>query len=139
MGKNAWRIALFVLIVGALASIYFNLTPQKHRYAIDGADPNYINVYNTLGAFRALAVAEPKCSVRITAPFENRNAAQVLYSLGVYFCKIDKVDFNPAVPHDDILKGAVDNGIVIHMAQGATNQGRIYNWNGQRVLGQADL
>src|SRR5262249_6400575 len=77
----------------------------------------YINVYNTLGAFQSLAVASPKCSVRITAPFENRVAAEALYSLGSHFCKVDRVNPNPIDPPDDILKGSVNNGVVIHMAK----------------------
>jgi hypothetical protein len=98
-----------------LFSVYTNLA-KKHKYAIAFDDPEYINVSNTLHAFRDLSVQSPHCFIRITAPFKNRGVAQVLTNLGGDFCRIDS-SRNPAEPPDDILKGSVDNGIVIHMAK----------------------
>ena len=77
---------------------------------------NYINVSNTLGAFQTLTTSSPTCFVRVTAPFENRGIREVLNRLAVVYCKIDKPP-DPAGPQEDVLKGSVDNGIVIHMAK----------------------
>jgi hypothetical protein len=114
---RALGASLFVLLIaGVLTSAYFNVTPNKHKYAIDPADPQYYNVSNTLGAFQSLSIAAPKCFVRVTAPFENRGVATALNNLGGFFCRMDKPP-SPSEPQDDVLKGAVDNGIVIHMAK----------------------
>jgi hypothetical protein len=116
-GAGIAGIVLFVfLIAGGLTAVYFNLAPKKHKYAIDPTDMNYINASNTLGAFQTLATASPTCFVRVTAPFENRGIRDVLNRLAVVYCKIDKPP-DPAGPQEDVLKGSVNNGIVIHMAK----------------------
>jgi hypothetical protein len=110
-------ILLFALLLaGGLRSVYLNLTPKKHRYAIDPDDPQYYNVSNTLGAFQTLASASPACLVRVTAPFENRGIGGVLSRLVAVYCKMDNAP-NAAEPQQDVLEGAVDNGVVIHMAK----------------------
>jgi hypothetical protein len=109
-------VLLVFLIAGGLTSVYFNLAPKKHKYAIDPTDMNYINASNTLGAFQTLATSSPTCFVRVTAPFENRGIRDVLNRLAVVYCKIDKQP-DPAGLQEDVLKGSVDNGIVIHMAK----------------------
>jgi hypothetical protein len=117
-GAGVVGILLFALLVaGGVTSVYLNLTPKKHRYAIDPNDPQYYNVSNTLGAFQTLASTSPACLVRVTAPFENRGIGDALSRLGAVYCKLDNAPPNPAEPQQDVLKGAVDNGVVIHMAK----------------------
>ena len=63
-----------------------------------------------------MAVATPNCTVRVTAPFENRQVDFALRQLGAFYCKFEPAP-DPAMQQEEVLKGAVNNGIVIHMAK----------------------
>jgi len=44
------------------------------------------------------------------------DVARIIVNLAGNFCNVDMV-YNPTGPQDEILKGSVDNAIVIHMAK----------------------
>jgi hypothetical protein len=118
---NKWSAALgmgvFVLILsGLLYLTSSHWIPKTDSYAISTNDPQYPSVTNALHAFRFLASQSPNCTIRLTAPPENRNVAQVLSNFAGDFCKLDW-NYNPADPQDEILRGAVDNMVVVHMAK----------------------
>jgi len=115
-------VCIASLAIGALASIYLNIGSVKHKYTIDPRDPQFSNISNTLGAFQTLKQADLKCAVRVTAPFENRNTAEALRHLGRFFCTVEP-ESDPSQPQEDVLRDAVTNGIVIHMAKDQQRDG----------------
>jgi hypothetical protein len=89
-------------------------TKLENPFAIS-FNNEYASISNTVQAFRFLMPQQIRdCSVRITAPRENRQVAQVLASLGATFCRVD-APYDPAEPDDEALRGALKDAILIHM------------------------
>ncbi len=78
-------------------------------------DNEYASITNTVRAFRVLMPQQNEtCWVLITAPHENMPIAKVLGNLASIFCRVD-IPYNPSEPEDEVLRGSVKDGILVHM------------------------
>lgn len=86
-------------------------------------DDEYATIANTVQAFRFLMPQQSQtCWLRITAPRENRQVAQVLANLGATFCRVD-APYDPAEPDDEAVRGSIQDALLIHMKKTSPDRG----------------
>jgi hypothetical protein len=118
-GLRGFAILGFSVIIALFVGMVYLTSPlwtKKNEYRISDQDPSYFNTTNTLHAFKFLASHSPNCSIRVTAPPENMEVARIIVNLAGNFCKTDLL-YDPSGPQEEIIKGSVDNAIMIHMAK----------------------